>query len=532
MGVFLLETGRPHKAIPHLEAAWRASDNEEQIGNKLCEAYFRAGDLKSCDRVIAALLEANLENDVALFYKARISYFRGEEEEALEDLQRLRSFSEPTFEVERLIARIQLELGQYEDAIASYENVIRIDSSYPIIHYRYGILLRQVGRRADAEKALRTAIKLQPLFSEAVLELADMLIENEQHDEAETALLGLLEEEGDFDEALMMVANLYAERGKLADAIGVLKDREKKSALPREGVLLLGRLYYETEEFESSLRIFKGLFHDDTRTPELARVLGELSLRAGQPDSALVYYRDAIELEPQDYRNHIALFFASSERFNAAGTPLIDLSDEERLLLLDEAANKVAPNDFDGSYILGVSYQSLDDYEQARRYFERAVELRPDDERSLFNLAGALERTGRLEEAEPILARLHVSKPDDPAICNFYGYLLALMNTRLDQAEQMIRTALKQEPDNGYYVDSLGWVYFKRGEYERAVIELEKASQLAQDDPVILEHLGDAYQSLKRFREALAAYQRSMDLQGENAEILDKIDATRNQLGN
>ena len=62
----------------------------------------------------------------------------------------------------------------------------------------------------------------------------------------------------------------------------------------------------------------------------------------------------------------------------------------------------------------------------------------------------------------------------------------------------MIRTALQQDPDNGYYVDSLGWVYFKRGEYENAVIELERATKLVGDDPIILDGLSD----LKLYRVA------------------------------
>ena len=379
MGVFLLESGRPQKAVPHLENAWRASDKDEQIGNKLCEAYFRAGDLKSCDGVIDELLEQNEENEVALLFRARISYFRGDEEKALEYLERLRSFSEPSFEVERLVARIQLELGRYEEALASYQNAIRIDPNYPIMHYRFGILLRRFDRKPEAEEAFRKAVELQPLFSEAVIELAEIFIEDERHDEAEAVLHRLLEEDGEFYDALMMAANLYADRGSFAEAIKLLEDRKQSGDLPREAVLLLARLYYETDDFDSSLSLFKGMFEDDTRTPELARVLGELSLRAGKADSALIYYRSAIEMEPDDYRNYVALFFASSARFSRDGAPLIELSDDAKLDLLDHAAGNVEADDFDGLYVVGMSYQSLDDFKQARRFFAQAHELRPDD---------------------------------------------------------------------------------------------------------------------------------------------------------
>jgi tetratricopeptide (TPR) repeat protein len=531
MGVFLLENGQPQKAIPHLLSAWEAS-RDEQIGNKLCEAYFRVGDLRSCLGLIDELVELNSENDVALLYKARIKYFKGDGEQALVLLNKLREIAEPSFEVERLAARIQLELGQYDDALSSYEKAARLDSTYPVVHYRIGILQRRAGRVEEAETSLKTALQLQPVFAEAVIELAELLVEAGRIDEARDVLLAFLERDGESYEALMMAVDLVAEREMYGEAIELLEARQRSGDLPRDGVLTLGRLYYESGDYASALDIFESMFQGETRTSEQARILGELSLRGGQPDKALEFYKVAIELAPDDYRNHIALFFASSDDFGDDDVTLIDLSDDEKLRILADAAALVPAGDFDGFYVLGACYQTMDQHEKSREYFAAAVEIRPDSERALLNLAGALEQLGRYEEAEPILVGLYEENPEDARICNFYGYLLALMNTRLDQAERLVRTALQQEPDNGYYVDSLGWVYYMRGDFERAVIELERASLLVRDDPTILEHLGDAYRSLERFRDALAAYERSRDLQGPNSGILDKIDSARDRIGN
>src|SRR5207247_1682915 len=76
---------------------------------------------------------------------------------------------------------------------------------------------------------------------------------------------------------------------------------------------------------------------------------------------------------------------------------------------------------------------------------------------------------------------------------NYLGYTYAEMGVRLDEAEKLIRRALEIEPDDGFYVDSLGWVYYQRGDYRRAVEHLERAVELAGDDPTVAEHLGDAY---------------------------------------
>jgi tetratricopeptide (TPR) repeat protein len=84
------------------------------------------------------------------------------------------------------------------------------------------------------------------------------------------------------------------------------------------------------------------------------------------------------------------------------------------------------------------------------------------------------------------------------------------MGINLDEAEQLIRKALDQKPNDGYITDSLAWVYFKRGQYEKALPLLEKAVSLVPDDPIILEHLGDVYNKLGLTEKALQSYQRSI----------------------
>ncbi|MFQ5510553.1 MAG: tetratricopeptide repeat protein [Candidatus Krumholzibacteriia bacterium] len=531
-GIFLLESGSPEEALPHLEAAWEHSGQDEPIGEKLADTYFRLGNLGSCERVLERLLSKNKTNRPALFLKAKILYVKGERVDALQYLRTLKATGEKKFETERMLAKVLFELGRDEEALEAYKRAIDLDPYYPFLHYTYGLLLRKFQRSGEAEEAMRDALRLEPRFADAAMELAGLLIEDERLPEAEEVLETLLDQEIDAPEAVIMTANLYFDQGKLDEAIRLLEGEAQRSNLTREGRLLLGRVYYEAKDYEEAFTVFGSLFDEDTRTAEMARVLGEISLKAGRQERALKYYREAIELGPQDYRNYMALFFATSSRFSGDDSPIISLSAEEIVVLLQGAAKVVDPDDFEAIYLLGVSYQSMEAYAQAREYLARALELRPDDERALLNLGAVLERLQLYAEAERHVMALHERKPEDATICNFYGYLLALMGKDLDKAEALVQTALKHEPNNGYYTDSLGWVYYRRGDYARAIIELEKASSLVGDDPVILEHLGDAYRSLKRYREALAAYEKSLDLQGENSEVLGKINSARERLGN
>jgi Tfp pilus assembly protein PilF len=93
------------------------------------------------------------------------------------------------------------------------------------------------------------------------------------------------------------------------------------------------------------------------------------------------------------------------------------------------------------------------------------------------------------------------------------------MGVKLDEAESLIRRALQIEPNDGFYIDSLGWVYFKRGDYAHAVEYLERAAELAGEDPTVVEHLGDAYHQTGRNDSALQSYRDALGQSKDAAQI-------------
>jgi tetratricopeptide (TPR) repeat protein len=93
------------------------------------------------------------------------------------------------------------------------------------------------------------------------------------------------------------------------------------------------------------------------------------------------------------------------------------------------------------------------------------------------------------------------------------------MGVRLDEAEDLILRALKISPDDGFYIDSLGWVYYQKGDYARSVEQLERAVEITVDDPTIIEHLGDAYQKAGKSDRALARYHDALKKSKESDQI-------------
>ncbi len=133
------------------------------------------------------------------------------------------------------------------------------------------------------------------------------------------------------------------------------------------------------------------------------------------------------------------------------------------------------------------------------------------------------ERAKKWAAAETDLKMALKLYPDQPHVLNYLGYSWVDQGVNLDEGMRMIRRAVEQRPDDGYIVDSLGWAYYRLGNYDEAVKHLERAVELKPDDPTINDHLGDGYWKTGRFLEAQFQWSHAKDLKPE-PEDLEKIE--------
>jgi tetratricopeptide (TPR) repeat protein len=532
VGVYLMESGETQQSVEYFEKAWVRSYQHPRVGTRLAEAYYKLKRFSSSESITDEVLARDGENYTALLIKAKLRYMQRDPKGSLTYLEKLVEYHGSTYEIQRMLGNIYFELGEEDNAMQAYEKALQFDPNSSYMQHRYGMLLIQSGELDKAEEAFRRAIAIDPSLTESAVELAGLLIAHGQTKEATSLLKDAIQRGQRIDRAILLLASLYLETGQLDEGISLLEQENSKGTLTRDSIVVLGRLYFEAKEYGEAEKIFSAMFEQEGNNSELARILGDINLRSNEPQEALAYYLKAIELDPDDYRKYLGLFFATSPRFAPEGVTRIEMSNEEAAGYLRKAGSLVDEDDFNGLYLVGMCYLSMDSLETAKPYLKRALAIQPDDEGTLLNLANIAEQTGDYEEAERYLEVLYDLKPEDPTICNFYGYLLAEMGKDLDRAEQLILKALEKEPANGYYIDSLGWVYFRRGEYERAVAELERAVKFVDADPVILEHLGDAYQALQRYQDALTAYRRSEALGGgdSGSDLGDKIKSAEKEI--
>jgi tetratricopeptide (TPR) repeat protein len=145
----------------------------------------------------------------------------------------------------------------------------------------------------------------------------------------------------------------------------------------------------------------------------------------------------------------------------------------------------------------------------------------------LLEVAFCREQLKDIAGAESAVRDALQRDPNNPRVLNFLGYLLADDNRNLQEALILIRRALENDPENGAYVDSLGWAYYRLGRLDEARAELERAIRLTDGDPVVHEHLGDVYRDLKMFSEAREQYKISLARDGANPNVREKLSRLR-----
>jgi tetratricopeptide (TPR) repeat protein len=279
--------------------------------------------------------------------------------------------------------------------------------------------------------------------------------------------------------------------------------------------------------------------------------LGASIGRRGGEDLALIYLQLALYLEPSHAMALLSLgdlyedlkkpelAIKAYERVPAS-SPLsrnaqiqsavdldtLDRTDEAKKLL--DKAIAANPKDTEAIIELGNVQRGHKEFADCAKTYGKAIDAVPNPQKSnwvTFYFRGiCYERSNQWPLAETDMQKALQLYPDQPLVLNYLGYSWVDKGVHLDQGMDMIRKAVEQRPDDGYIVDSLGWAYFRTGNYDEAVKNLERAVELKPEDPTINDHLGDAYWRVGRRLEAHFQWAQAKDLKPD-PEDLPKIEA-------
>lgn len=324
-------------------------------------------------------------------------------------------------------------------------------------------------------------------------------------------------------ELVQRMVALYKELGNLANALSLLDDmiensREEVPGLKMQKVIVL----WEMSRNEEAMQLAQEL---ERILPDSDRVIFMAGLayqRVGKMEDAIDRFARISNESPlkADAMRQQALLLREVGRLNEGVEvlkSLCALPDIDPVMFIIWA-------EFLGDS--GKFTEAVDVIGQGLGRFPGNVKL-------LFSKGAYQERSGHLNAAEDTMKEIIAKNPHDPAALNFLGFMLADSGRDLDNAEDYIRRALKVQPENGAYLDSLGWVFYQKKQYKRALEVLERAAQLEKDEGVILEHLGDTLLALGERKKALLRYTEALTKKNDardQARIQKKFDALAAEL--
>ncbi|MBF0619086.1 MAG: tetratricopeptide repeat protein [Candidatus Omnitrophica bacterium] len=243
--------------------------------------------------------------------------------------------------------------------------------------------------------------------------------------------------------------------------------------------------------------------------------LGMSYLHASSARAAREEFTAAIKIRPDDMQAHyyLALAYSALQDVDKAAS-------EFELILKNASASD--PKNAELYLYLGQMYVSQDKMDQAVLQFEKLLQVQPQNTDIMYVVASRYLEVNRRDDAKALFLKCIDADPVHSGCLNALAYTYAEDNTKMDDALRFVTLALKAEPDNGAYLDTLGWVYYRKGMYVDALKELNKANVLI-DDPVLFDHLGEVYMKLGNPDMAKKYWHKSLELDGEQPVLKGKL---------
>src|SRR5215831_4882660 len=494
-----------NKAIEQFREINRLDPTDTESALWLARLYRLKNEHDKSEGVLRGILKTDPDNEQAVEQLTQLLMDEGKSEEAVSLLEGITQHSSSPVLMD-LLGDAYTQAHDLPKAETAYRKAAEMDPS-ELSHQRgLAQTLFSEEKYTDALKVYQKLSDLMPDDSDVYLRIAQIYRELHELDKAEENLVKARQYAPGNLEVMYNEGMLYESQGRYEDAIRVLSDAvagiKGQTTMPSRRRTLsilyqqLGQLYRENQNYQAAIYTFEELGHLGDEEDRRARLMIMDSYRAAKDlPKALQTGKEAMAKYPADpgIRTSYALLLGENSQTDDAVKILRaqlhgDANDRETYLNIAQV------------------------YERGRRYKEaeesaRAAEVLPgqprDNEMVWFLLGAIYERQKLFDKAEEEFKKVLAVNPKNAAVLNYYGYMLGDLGIRLDEAQALVERALKEEPYNGGYLDSLGWIYFKENRTADAEAVLRKALAREGHDPTIHSHLGDVY--AKRGRQDLAA---------------------------
>ena len=455
-------------------------------------------------------------------------------------------------EVVLRMAALYSEEGDAQRA-ADTLSAVPVEDRTARIEFALGESYDQLKKPKEAAAAYRRSLDLEPDNSDAERGLASALLADEQFDEALKVLNTLIAADPTDSQSQIRISEVQRRQGHYDEAMATL---EKAKSQVQEGSTEELELKYNEAlnydalgKFDQATSVLTGILdassHPDGKYSEQEKQnraifldrLGIIDREENKTAEAVAAYKQIVDFggdyaqrgydgEVQAYRDAHQWKDAAAIAAEAAkalpkdhliqltyANQLVDTGQVNEGLALAKAQLTGGADDRDVDEDLAQTYIGLKQFTDASEQLDKADALasKPEEKLYVLFLRGEFyDRQKMYDQAEAQFRKAIVLDPQNAAVLNYLGYMMADQGQKLPEALKLIRQAVDLEPQSGAYLDSLGWVYFKLGQYSEAEEYLRKANERMNSDPTVHDHLGEVYEKTGNLKMAVAQWERSL----------------------
>jgi tetratricopeptide (TPR) repeat protein len=495
-----------HKAIEHMETLTRVEPTDTDSWLVLGRLYKMDNQGQKAEEAYKKVLNVSPDSKGGLSSLAQLYFEQGDYEAALELLKRI-----PEADLDpSLLGMLGYAYSQthdYDSAVATYEKALAQDSDNQDLRRAYAEALMGMGNTPAARAEFEKILKAEPDDISTYLRLAQLDRQEGRYEQARKELdrartlqpnnmeipyqQALLEDAvGNQDKAIELLQGLVKSSDRAGEQYTPAEANNRAIFLER-----LGLIYRSQQKYEPALQAFRQIVAlGKAQTPAGEQLIVDTMRQNHQLPQALEEVNSAVQKYPDERSLRTLRAYVVGEMGQV----------EEAVKQLQALMNN-GPADRELYLSIAQVYSQAKQFGEAEKAVLQALgtSSKPEEqEYSRFMLGSIYERQKKYDLAEEQFKKVLAVDPFNASAANYLGYMLADRGVRLEESLKYIQKAVELEPNNGAYLDSLGWAYYKLSRYELAVPHLEKAARLMSNDPTIHEHLGHLY--LRMGKEALA----------------------------
>ena len=516
-GMAYEENGEMDKALEAYRNVLNVDPGQSELASRVAILLIRQEDFPQAIDTLKDAIKAN-PNDAGPYRQLAFIYakYLKKTEQAVDYANRAIALNPRDIEAYQRLCEIELAAGEPRKALEGLDRATKVHSNDASFWTQLGKLYAAILFKPDSQPKPEELGRINEIFKKAaeharddpavLKDVADYYASSQQLKEAIPLYLRVLELQPDDANA----------REKLATGFILTNQRGK-------AVEMLEQIIKQHPEKYQPYDLLAQVLDDEARSLQRAKRLDEAKAKFAK---VAANYEQSVLINP----NHAGTYLRLAELL------LGPLKDAKRAVKSLEDARRRFPGAPEIVYYLALAQREAKQSQQAVATFEEALheaELDQDNEtvnaKFYFNYGVTAEQAGLYDKAADLLRKSIALDPANAADAyNYLGYMWADHNMHLDEAEEMIKRALQIEPDNGSYLDSLGWIEFRKGRFDQALADLLRAvKNIEHEDAVVFEHIGEIYLKLNRVPQALEAWQKAMKLDPKNKYLAEKIEGAK-----